>query len=76
MLVTSFVSMEINTQLLLTLKEGSKKKKNNKKTKRKINVKQTKRQRKKALAQLSVSQQKGGDIPLAKGLVWVWFHTS
>ena len=25
---------------------------------------------------LSVSQQKGGDIPLAKGLVWVWFHTS
>ena len=52
------------------------KKKNKKKTKRKINVKQTKRQRKKALAQLSVSQQKGGDIPLAKGLVWVWFHTS
>lgn len=74
MLVTSFVSMEINTQLLLTLKEGSKKK--NKKTKRKINVKQTKRQRKKALAQLSVSQKKGGDIPLANGLVWVWFHTS
>ena len=74
MLVTSFVSMEINTQLLLTLKEGNKKK--NKQTKRKINVKQTKRQRKKALAQLSVSQKNGGDIPLAKGLVWVWFHTS
>jgi len=32
--------------------------------------------KKKALAQLSVSQKKGGDILLAKGLVWVWFHTS
>lgn len=66
MLVTSFVSMEINTQLLLTLKEGSKKKQN--KTKRKINVKQTKRQRKKALAQFSVCESaKRWRYPLGKG---------
>lgn len=65
MLVTSFVSMEINTQLLLTLKEGSKKKN---KTKRKINVKQTKRQRKKALAQFSVCESaKRWRYPLGKG---------
>ena len=65
MLVTSFVSMEINTQLLLTLKEGSKKKK---KRKRKINVKQTKRQRKKALAQFSVCEStKRWRYPLGKG---------
>ena len=60
--------MEINTQLLLTLKEGSKEKNKNKKTKRKINVKQTQRQRKKALAQFTVCESaKRWRYPLGKG---------